>query len=411
MKALIRRVLISLRLRLIRLVFFPYFAVIDWRLGQELKRHGDVLSTQVLRETTGGIFCVFHLFVKHRLPASTRRALEALGALGVNLVIVSNGPIPVEDLPLLEGLAHTIIIRRNIGRDFGGYRTGVLHVLDKCAPDRLLVINDSVFFAEKGLAAFFGALCNGGDYVGAAENHEFGYHVGSYALGFGPRVFRHPEFRAFWQNFKLSELRPKVIKTGEIGLNRLVIGRIGAKPEVVFSPRRLGLALNRLSLVELIDTAARMPGSFPERDALKTLRSTAESWFEGEAEDAAADEVSSSTRPVDAAAALAGASPDAVLGLVAKSYRGKLERGLMDFVFRGSQIHWGALPFVRHLDCPLIKADLVLRGIYGVGELSGFSDLMPEAEYEEFFAMCTRRGVPEQHWGLVHRMLLAVGYI
>ena len=57
MKALLRRVLIGLRLRLIRLVFFPYFAVIDWRLGQELKRHGDVISTQVLRENTGGIFC------------------------------------------------------------------------------------------------------------------------------------------------------------------------------------------------------------------------------------------------------------------------------------------------------------------------------------------------------------------
>ncbi len=408
MKALIRRVLIGLRLLLIRILFFPYFAVIDWRLGQELKRHGDVLSTTALSESKGGIFCVFHLFVKHRLPASTRRALEALRALDVSIVIVSNGPIPAEDVPVIEGLAHTIIIRRNIGRDFGGYRTGILHVLDKCAPDRLLVVNDSVFFAEKGLSEFFGALCTGGDYVGAAENHEFGYHVGSYALGFGPRVFRHPEFRAFWQDFKLSELRPKVIKTGEIGLNRLVIGRIGAKPEVVFSPRRLGVALNRLSLVDLIDTASRMPGSFPERDALKTLRSTAESWFEATGDD---DDSVGSSRPVDAAAALAGASSDAVLGLVAKGYRGKLERALMDFVFRGSQIHWGALPFVQHLDCPLIKADLVLRGIYGVGELSGFSDLMPEAEYEEFFAMCTRRGVPEQHWGLVQRMMLAVGYI
>jgi hypothetical protein len=408
MKALIRRVLISLRLQLIRMVFFPYFAVIDWRLGQELKRRGDVISTKTLSETKGGIFCVFHLFVKHRLPASTRRALEALRALNVSIVIVSNGPIPADDVPLLEGLAHTIVIRRNIGRDFGGYRTGVLHVLDTCAPDRLLVVNDSVFFAEKGLAEFFGALCNGGDYVGAAENHEFGYHVGSYALGFGPRVFRHPEFRAFWQNFKLSELRPKVIKTGEIGLNRLVIGRIGAKPEVVFSPRRLGVALNRLSLVDLIDTASRMPGSFPERDALKSLRSTAESWFESADDDG---ETIGSTRPVDAAAALAGSNSDAVLGLVAKGYRSRLERALMDFVFRGSQIHWGALPFVRHLDCPLIKADLVLRGIYGVGELSGFADLMPEAEFEEFFAMCTRRGVPEQHWGLPQRMLLAVGYI
>lgn len=408
MRQLIRRILISLRLRLIRLVLYPWFAYLDWKSARELKRHGDVISTKVLSETQEGLFCVFHLFVKHRVPASTRRALETLRQLNVNLVLVSNGPIPAEDVAFLEELAHTIIIRRNLGRDFGGYRTGVLHVLDTVRPDRLLVVNDSVFFAEKGLEEFFSALCNGGDYVGAAENHEFGYHVGSYALGFGPRAFRHPEFRAFWQNYQLSELRPKVIKTGEIALNRVVIGRIGVKPEVVFSPRRLGIALDKLALTELLDTAMRMPGSFPEREALKSLRKTAETWYEG---NRPGKDEAGAIPPVEAAASLAGASSADVLALVSKSYRQQLERSLMDFVFRGSQIHWGALPFVRHLGCPLIKADLVLRGIYGVGELSGFADLMSEAEYEEFFAMCTRRGVPEQHWGLLQRMMLAVGYI
>src|SRR5690606_18737956 len=106
--------------------------------------------------------------------------LTVLERLGANLIIISNGAIPEGDLPFIDSIAHTVIIRRNIGRDFGGYRTGVLHVLERYQPSRLLVVNDSVYFLEHGLEPFFQALCAPHDYVGAAENHEFGYHVGSY---------------------------------------------------------------------------------------------------------------------------------------------------------------------------------------------------------------------------------------
>lgn len=405
---LLRRAVIGIIRTLIRLVFFPYFAFLDWQKSRELKQHGDLVSERKIREATGGIFCIFHLYPRHHLPKSVIRALTVLERLGANLIIISNGAIPEGDMPFVESVAHTIIIRRNIGRDFGGYRTGVLHVLEKYQPSRLLVVNDSVYFLEHGLEPFFRALCAPHEYVGAAENHEFGYHVGSYALGFGPKVFNSPHFKAFWQNYELSELRPKVIRTGEIGLNRVVIGKIGATPHVVYSPRRLGDALAKLPTTELIATASRMPAAFPERDALRKLQVATSQWFDPSAPQS---RTGAAMRSIDGAAALAETSQTAMLKLVSASYRQQLERSLMDFVFRGSQIHWGALPFVRHLDCPIIKADLVLRGIYGVGELSGFADSMSVEEYEEFFAMCTRRGVPDQHWSPVQRMMLAVGYI
>ncbi|MDC9823938.1 rhamnan synthesis F family protein [Devosia sp. ZB163] len=406
---LLRRAVISVLQVLIRIIFYPWFAYLDFRNAQELKRHGDVLSKRQLRDATTGTFCVFHLFPRQKLPASAIRALKALEAQGVNLVIISNGAIPEADLPLIDSVAHTVIVRRNIGRDFGGYRTGVLHVLDTFQPERILIVNDSVFYRSGGLEAFFTALSDTSkDYVGAAENHEFGYHVGSYALGFGPRVFQSPHFRKFWENYQLSELRPKVIRTGEIALNRTVIGAIGVNPTVVYSPRKLGEALAELPTTELILTASQMPGHFNERDALRKLHQTASQWFETRGE-------SSTNRdaplPIEAAASLADTDAGDVRRLVSANYRKQLERSLMDFVFRGSQIHWGALPLVKHLNCPIIKADLVLRGIYGVGELSAFAPSMSAEEYDEFFAMCTRRGVPQQHWNLAQRMMLAVGYI
>lgn len=405
---LVRRVVISVLQVLIRLIFYPLFAYTDFRNARELSRHGDVLSQRKLRDATTGTFAVFHLFPRYKLPNSAIRALRTLEALGANLIVISNGAIPEADLPFIESVAHTIIVRRNIGRDFGGYRTGVLHVLDSYQPDRVLVVNDSVFFIERGLEAFFAALCNESDYVGAAENHEFGYHVGSYALGFGPKVFKDPKFREFWQNYQLSELRPKVIRTGEIALNRTVIGAIGVSPTVVFSTRRLGEALSALPVTELVETASQMPGAFPEREALRKLHHTAAQWFDNDREQSGSNQPS---LPIDAAAELADASHEQVRKLVSGAYRHQLERSLVDFVFRGSQIHWGALPLVKHLGCPIIKTDLVLRGIYGVGELSAFAGSMTADEYDEFFGMATRRGVPGQHWTLTQRMMLAVGYI
>ena len=158
----------------------------------------------------------------------------------------------------------------------------------------------------------------------------------------------------------------------------------------------------------MIATASRMPSAYPERDALRKLQQATAQWFDPNVPQG---KIGQALRSIDGAAALAETSQAAMLKLVSTNYRQQLERRLMDFVFRGSQLHWGALPFVRHLDCPIIKADLVLRGIYGVGELAGFADSMSAEEYEEFFAMCTRRGVPEQHWSPVQRMMLAVGYI
>jgi len=212
MKTLLRSVLLKLRLLITKSIFYPYFVYLDLKNGSVLRRHGDVLSTRRIRERDGGTFCVFHLYPVNGIPPSARRALETLHDLGVNVVAVSNLSLAESDEAFLEKVAHTIIIRRNIGRDFGGYKTGVLHVLSQLKPDRLVLANDSVFFMSKGLREFFQELCGPHAYVGAAENHEFGYHVGSYALGFGPQVLSDPRFHRFWSDYRCSELRPQVIK-------------------------------------------------------------------------------------------------------------------------------------------------------------------------------------------------------
>lgn len=402
------RGLLELRLLITKAIFYPYFMYLDLKNNSILRRHGDVLSTRQLQDRADGTFCVFHLYPVNGLSASVRRALETLHGLGVNTVAVSNLPPSPDDEAFLEKVAHTIIVRRNIGRDFGGYKTGVLHVLKQLRPDRLVLANDSVFFMSKGLRQFFEELCGPHGYAGAAENHEFGYHVGSYALSFGSKVLTDPRFLQFWEDYRCSELRPRVIKNGEIALNRMVIRKIGVAPHVIFSLTRLASALSAAKTEELMVSASLMPHHFPYRQPLGLLHDRAATWFDISAAPRAATGFSKS---LNAAAAVAEMQPDQILKLLSAGYRTQIEQTMLDFVFRGSQIHWGALLFVKHLDCPIIKTDLVLRAVYGIGDLRAFEAEMTKEEYGAFFAASTKRGDPGRHWTLAQRMMLSVGYI
>lgn len=401
MKRLLKRLLMGLLFHLTRIILYPLFLYMDARNRLLLMSKGDVVSIDTIRSNTSGVFCVFLIYPLGRFSGSLRRAMHTLNELGVSIVAVCNAPPLPDDRTFLEGVAHTIILRRNVGRDFGGYRTGVLHVLKNLQPERIVIANDSVYYLNKGLKDFFGELCGPHDFVGAAENHEFSYHVGSYALGFGPRVFRDPRFQEYWENYRLTELRPAVIKTGEIALSRLIIRKMGVAPYVIFSPTRMVSVLAEVRVRDLIATVAMMPAPYQQRNALVGLRDRATVWNNPGAPD----------DRYDPSLSIAQVDIDTLVDLPSIEYRRTLERNLIDFVYRGSQIHWGAVILLRHLCCPIVKTDLLIRGIYSIGELAAFSDMMPREEFEEFFALVTRRGNPRQHWTPVQRMMLSVGYI
>ena len=163
----------------IRCLLLPGLMLDDWLAGRRLKRLGDVVSIDRINTADDGAFCVFHLYQPYGVPKNVLGAIAALKRLGVQVVAVTNTPLPADDLERLRPHLHTFIQRRNFGRDFGGYRRGVLHVLDHHKPTRLLILHDSLFFAERGLEAFFKGLCTTSPFVGASENHELSHPVGS----------------------------------------------------------------------------------------------------------------------------------------------------------------------------------------------------------------------------------------
>jgi lipopolysaccharide biosynthesis protein len=164
----------------------------------------------------------------------------------------------------LKQYAHRIPVRANVGRDMGAYRAATLYFHDQgLRPDRMLYFNDSVLYLKgRGLSDLIGRLVNSRyDVVGAFENHQFDYHIGSYVFAVSGAVFRDPRLQRFWRRYRPYDLRTHAITHGEIALSRH-LKRGGYSIDVVYSAERLAQRLYRLDLISLVGLIPFMRPAF-----------------------------------------------------------------------------------------------------------------------------------------------------
>jgi hypothetical protein len=116
------------------------------------------------------------------------------------------------------------IERYNFGRDFGSYKTAFKflykHQYHKVCP-RVIMLNDSVFYESTRTGKFLDDLINPSiEVLGATENFEIQHHLGSFCISIAGRVLRHKRLRKYWRRYRNSDVRPTVIKRGEMNLSR-----------------------------------------------------------------------------------------------------------------------------------------------------------------------------------------------
>lgn len=162
------------------------------------------------------------LFEKGKLRPDVVALLDAAKAAGLYVLAVNTRRLDSPDA--LQGKIDCYIERPNFGRDFGSYKSAFLHLFErgwhKTCP-RLLMVNDSVYFDRTRLPAFLSAmLADGPEVLGSTENYEIEHHLGSFCIALGGTILANPALRAFWQKFRLSDVRPVVIRRGEMGLSR-----------------------------------------------------------------------------------------------------------------------------------------------------------------------------------------------
>lgn len=150
----------------------------------------------------------------------------------------------------------------NYGRDFASYQAGFLDLFalesKGVSFDKLVLLNDSVFYFESRVSEFLERFVGTDKSVlGVTENYDIKSHYGSFAIFLARDALYHPKHKAFWKNYELSNFRPKVIAEGELaysGCLKSVSSNLGSMYGGGFlldyfaSDEILDLFLNKLKL-------------------------------------------------------------------------------------------------------------------------------------------------------------------
>lgn len=227
---------------------------------------------------------VYVIFQPKGILSSTLNTLRHLNEKGFAPLVVVNHPLAEDQIAKLRPLARQIMIRPNIGYDFGGYRDGILHLLKARPPKgQLLVLNDSIWFPiwdDCDLLDRFRAS--------SADLHGVIYtddpkvkqkpHIQSYMFRFGPDALRSPAFRRYWQRLGISNDRVLTIHDCEIPMTRRMQG-MGFSFDVEYRTSLLNAQLQAAD-DDLLISVVRFQIALSERRA-PPLREVHRKWRAG----------------------------------------------------------------------------------------------------------------------------------
>ncbi len=211
-----------LRLRRIVMIEWPA-AVSGWRA-----RHRDpsalVRAWPDTPPTLGPDVAVFiHFDPRGEVRPRVRRYLAALREAGRSIVFATNaGTLLPEDEAALRQLCDGILIRRNIGYDFGAMREALAYWgLPQPGTRSVLLVNDSI----AGPFAPLRPLLDRIDYAvadiwGATDSPQRAYHLQSFFLAAGRAALMHPAWATFWAEVRPVHSKEWVIGHYEVGLSQ-----------------------------------------------------------------------------------------------------------------------------------------------------------------------------------------------
>jgi hypothetical protein len=170
------------------------------------------------------IFC--HFDQSGGLRDHVLHYLKSLGAAGLSVVFVTNsGRLQPAALERLKLLCAVVLIRRNIGYDFGAWRDAIDQLgLPRSNTEMLLLLNDSVYGPLHGIEDALARVdFSRADFWGLTESWQTRYHLQSFFLAVAPCVMVSPAWRQFWLSVRPVPSKHWVIEHYEIGFSQMLL--------------------------------------------------------------------------------------------------------------------------------------------------------------------------------------------
>lgn len=158
-------------------------------------------------------------------------AIKRINDDGFGVIFVTTSKkINDEDIEKIKKYCLSIIIRENIGYDFGSYKAGFEYVVNSNIKySKILFTNDSVYGPFCSLKKQI-ELLKKYDIVGVTDSFDTHYHLQSYFLLFGEIASNSKEFRSFWDSVEYipndnSNFKNLIIQKYEIGGSQSFISK------------------------------------------------------------------------------------------------------------------------------------------------------------------------------------------
>ena len=396
-------------------LYYPYFYGIKAAQLPRVLGESDpkIINDEVVRPESGSKYAIVVFYPGFGLDESLVGLLRALRSADVNTIVVCNGEPEATDRERLRADAQRILVRPNIGRDFGAYRAASLHLGRLGVPaTRVLYFNDSVIYlAGEPLDTMVRQLAES-DFpvVGTFENHEFDHHLGSYAFAMSGDVFRDPRIQQFWRSYRPYDIRPHAIQKGEIGLSK-TLKKVGRSIDVIYSIDRLAERLTALEPAEIVDLARYMPQRWravlidrTQKGALGPADSLIEEF--GTARPAGPRSKPPGLSSIGRGGAVPRNAdwPGARSPALAKAVEGLAKQALIDLMISDisnrSQAHAGFGLYHVVMGSPMVKKDLIQREVYLEQDCSLILADVPEPRRTAIMRQLINRGRPLNWRGL-----------
>jgi hypothetical protein len=239
---------------LLRFIAFSTFSlytakkqIFEFYNVQVLKQHRKFELHKVSEWSDSRKIAVVALFPRRSILDSALRLVDQLISNEYQVVAVINSQTKFNAAWLfeLEQRDITIILRPNIGRDFGAYQAGIRYIQSSPSYkliDRLVIANDSVYYFPDSRVFLDNLLAQTSIWVSMYVNFQFHLHAQSFFESFSSEVFLDENFISFWKRYKPTDIRHNVIRKGEVELTRRLI-KAGFTPKAYVSPELIESSL------------------------------------------------------------------------------------------------------------------------------------------------------------------------
>jgi hypothetical protein len=170
------------------------------------------------------------------------------------VVFVSNaGKLQPDAMTALQELCAVVIVRRNIGYDFGAWRDAIDFLgLPRSDTEEVIFANDSVFGPLLPLGDTLRRLnYTKADIWGLTESWQVRYHLQSFFMAFGPAALRAEAFKKFWASVRPVPMKFYIVHAYEVGVTQAMV-KGGLRCAALWGYESLIKLVNREELEKLI---------------------------------------------------------------------------------------------------------------------------------------------------------------